>query len=444
MTELLARQIEDLRLLVGSNRDPEGRAFAQLADALRRDGRLREALAVALEGVEQHPRFTPGHVVLGWIAQDSGDWATAEAAFRKTVDLDPGNAFGLFGLGRILAARGEDRGVELVELARELDPGLDARAPAPEVPDTAPPPEPPPTAEEGATADSLEALPFVALADLAPDSPAAEMEALPFVALADLAPDEEDEPPFISLADLAPEPAASEEREAPFVSLADLAPEPAPAEEAEGPFLSLAELAPESTPAEATDEVSPDPAPPVDSPPEPAPPVQVSPEPLPLVETAPQPSSSGGPVVTRTMADLLVRQGLFAQAEDVYRQLLADAPGDPDLLARLGELEELKASAGSSPPAPGDGGDAPSPTTSGPPSNAGIPPVPEVPHPDEESLLAVEPHPDLPSPFHMDDEEEGADEPAGSQPVAGYFDSLLSWSPGHRPESPADDDEPRS
>jgi len=44
------------------------------------------------------------------------------------------------------------------------------------------------------------------------------------------------------------------------------------------------------------------------------------------------------PVVTETMAELYVRQGLMAEARDVYEQLLRQRPGDPKLQARLTDL----------------------------------------------------------------------------------------------------------
>lgn len=45
------------------------------------------------------------------------------------------------------------------------------------------------------------------------------------------------------------------------------------------------------------------------------------------------------PVVTETMAELYVAQGLLDEARDTYRKLLAQRPGDPGLLARLAALE---------------------------------------------------------------------------------------------------------
>jgi tetratricopeptide (TPR) repeat protein len=45
------------------------------------------------------------------------------------------------------------------------------------------------------------------------------------------------------------------------------------------------------------------------------------------------------PVVTETMADLYVRQGLVNEAREVYQQLLAQRPGDPGLMRKLADLE---------------------------------------------------------------------------------------------------------
>ena len=45
------------------------------------------------------------------------------------------------------------------------------------------------------------------------------------------------------------------------------------------------------------------------------------------------------PVVTQTMAEVYVKQGLIDSALKVYRELLAQRPEDPQLLSRIAELE---------------------------------------------------------------------------------------------------------
>ncbi len=56
---------------------------------------------------------------------------------------------------------------------------------------------------------------------------------------------------------------------------------------------------------------------------------------------APEPEvDPPSPLVTETMAEVYAAQGHFDQARDVYRQLLADSPGDEGLQTRLAALEE--------------------------------------------------------------------------------------------------------
>ena len=45
--------------------------------------------------------------------------------------------------------------------------------------------------------------------------------------------------------------------------------------------------------------------------------------------------SKDADLLTRTMADLYAEQGLRREAAEIYEELLKDAPGDPELLARL-------------------------------------------------------------------------------------------------------------
>lgn len=121
--------------------------------------------------------------------------------------MDPENVEVLFGLGRIMASRGEEIGVELVERARALDPTA-GRTTAPA----------PPAAPSGTDVD------VVSIADLAPDvAVPSGMDAAPVndeadvISIADLAPDvvaeidehdddgdEDDSPGIMPMSELAP------------------------------------------------------------------------------------------------------------------------------------------------------------------------------------------------------------------------------------------------
>jgi tetratricopeptide (TPR) repeat protein len=52
------------------------------------------------------------------------------------------------------------------------------------------------------------------------------------------------------------------------------------------------------------------------------------------------------PVVTQTMAELYARQGLVAEARDIYQRLLEDDPGNNDLRTRLANLSRQPAPSG--------------------------------------------------------------------------------------------------
>ena len=388
MTEALTHEIEELRRLMGSPRDPHGRVFAQLGDALRRSGSHREALSLLLDGVAEHPNFSPGHLVLAWTAQESGDLEVARAAYERTVQLDPENPNGIFGLGALLDRAGDPRGEAMMQEAESLDRRVRVLAP-----------RLPLDAEYGGapSATPLEDLPFVSLRDLAPDDGDPALAGLPFVSLTDLAPEvSEDDLGDVALAAL------------PFVPLGELAPDTEPedagpveepgqeADFEELPFVAVEELAPGGPEAMALDEAS------VGE----------------LDEEEDEPL--GGPLVTRTMGELLVRQGLMTQAVEVFEQLVEDEPEDHALRARL---EELHSALGDEPAEP---------TLSGPRDGKSR-------HVDAESAHpSVDPprhHPPVPSPFHLV-EEDGDDDEGEGPPVGDYFARLLAWTP----RRPTEDD----
>lgn len=388
MPEALSREIQELRLLMGSPRDPDGRVFAQLGNALRKAGELDEAEEVLREGLEHHPHFTPGHLTLGWVALESGDLEEARTRFQRTLDLDPQNPFGLLGLGRILEVFGDESGVALVEQALELHPTAEALTPA--VPEAQ---------------RRLYGLPFLSLADLAPPEPVMDEDEL-----RDL--------PFTPLSGLAPDPVPGEDLSSlPFMSLWDLRPEPeVPALDLELELAAGAlepdevevEEASEDMRAEEREEDEPD-----------------------VTDEGQDEDAEGADAtpVTRTMAELLMRQGLLERATEVYRQLLERTPGDPDLVQRLNELQALQGSVGAEP----DRGDH---TLAAPPSSPALPGHPQPDSHDSEevhpSIAMPEPDPDTPSPYAWDEEgDDSVESPPPESSAGAYFGRLLAWTSGN-------------
>ncbi len=119
----LEAQIRILQEHYWSDADPDGRGFVSLADAYRRMGKHREALRILRDGLSRHPDYASGHVVRGWVHLEEGDSEDAETAFRAALEVDAENVAALRGLGDLLLERGmlEEALAAFQELIR-LDP----------------------------------------------------------------------------------------------------------------------------------------------------------------------------------------------------------------------------------------------------------------------------------------------------------------------------------
>jgi tetratricopeptide (TPR) repeat protein len=122
VADSLEREIQGLRGLLHTDRDPEGRAFVPLADAYRRARDLDRALEVVSIGLERHPTLASAYVVEARVHQDRGDSEQAAAAWERVLELDAENSEALAGLGALLAGAGDSaRAAPLLDKARTLD-----------------------------------------------------------------------------------------------------------------------------------------------------------------------------------------------------------------------------------------------------------------------------------------------------------------------------------
>jgi tetratricopeptide (TPR) repeat protein len=108
VTEALQQEIRTLRSLYQSERDPEGRVFAPLADAYRRAGQIPEAFRLLKEGLPRHPEFVTGHVVAAQLYVEQGLAEEGAIAARRALELDHENVNALQSLLSVLGARGEE------------------------------------------------------------------------------------------------------------------------------------------------------------------------------------------------------------------------------------------------------------------------------------------------------------------------------------------------
>ncbi len=457
VTESPEREIRELRSLFWSDRDPDGRAFAPLADAYKRAGDLRQALELLKDGLDRHPGFSTGHVVSARVHFAGGLIEEAALAARRALELDGENVDALYTLAEALDANGDSAGAaEMRGRLKALDPDL--------VAEPARPAEHADAAGERATAE-----PTLDIAALAPDEPEeATATEGPVWDVSALAPDEPEEAAVLDIGALAPDeevvpggaapgweaagdegstaaealeesvwdidalaPEEAVEEAGPEVesvwdvdALAPEEPEEAPAVAArppEEPAWDMKALAPGEPEEESATDSADEPAWDVDA----LAPAEAVEEAVPEEESAwdlegfaSEPpegepdegtealfADDGETMYTRTMAELFVRQGLDDRALDVYRHLLEEDPRDPDLIDRIARLEA------------GSGAER---------------------EEEEESEIQArhlaasgEGGHDVDTPFTWT-EDEGPEGRSAGPPIGEYFRRMLAWAPSER------------
>ncbi|HLF55688.1 MAG TPA: tetratricopeptide repeat protein, partial [Thermoanaerobaculia bacterium] len=70
-------------------RDKSSRLFLQLAEELRRAGRIGEAIEVLVDGLLYHPDSVAGLVAMGRCRLDQGDEREAVRVLERAVERDP-------------------------------------------------------------------------------------------------------------------------------------------------------------------------------------------------------------------------------------------------------------------------------------------------------------------------------------------------------------------
>ena len=99
MSKNLLKIIEDYRRLL--QKDPNSKAFAPLAEALRENAEFQQAEIVAANGIRRHPDYVGGYVALGRILIEQSRFAEAGPILSKAVELDPQNLLALQLIGTL-------------------------------------------------------------------------------------------------------------------------------------------------------------------------------------------------------------------------------------------------------------------------------------------------------------------------------------------------------
>jgi hypothetical protein len=135
-------RVEELRKRL--EKDPGSRLFAQLAEELRKDGQLEDAIDVCHAGLAKHPNYPSARITLGRALLDSGDPAAARVELESVVQGAPDNILARKLLDECLATLGPQAGIPApVRPPAVAPPAVAPAAVAP--PAVAHPPTPPAT-----------------------------------------------------------------------------------------------------------------------------------------------------------------------------------------------------------------------------------------------------------------------------------------------------------
>ncbi len=87
--------------------DPGSRLFVALADEYRKIGRVRDALGALQKGLLAHPGYVAAQVALGRAYLEADQTTDAIATFTRVLAADPGNLVAAKSLAEIYLARGD-------------------------------------------------------------------------------------------------------------------------------------------------------------------------------------------------------------------------------------------------------------------------------------------------------------------------------------------------
>lgn len=105
-------------------KEPGSRLFAQLAEELRKEGELAQAIRVCREGLLRHPSYPSARMTLGRALLDTGAWAEARTEFDAVLKAAPDNILASRFLAECHEGLGElDRAVEQYQATLRYVPG---------------------------------------------------------------------------------------------------------------------------------------------------------------------------------------------------------------------------------------------------------------------------------------------------------------------------------
>jgi tetratricopeptide (TPR) repeat protein len=342
-------RIEELKKKFDEN---PRRYFAPLANEYRKAGDLQQAIAICQAHLPQQPGHMSGHIVYGQALFEARQFDQARTVFETALALDPENLIALRYLGDIAFELGDRSGARSwYTRVLETDPRNEeiAALMAAMGEDRAPPREAAPAAPVEAPAAAAGASGSPTAAAKGPDTLRAAAESPRDAAPAASSADAELEKLFARPASPPPT-SAPPPQPGSFSPLSAFgaAKEGPPSLEQPAPSLSGDALARPTFDAQRGDDT------PLQNPPRESAAVPSG------ARQPPQAAAGGTGFVTETMAQLYLKQGFPDRALGVYRELVAQNPGDRALRERMERIErEMRSGAAGRDMGVGAAGSAP-------------------------------------------------------------------------------------
>ncbi len=115
-------RLEELKSVV--QRDPGSRQFLALAEELRKDGEFAEAIQALENGLRFHPDYVAAHVALGRVFREIGRIEDALKAFLDALKIDGENLVAIKQAALLYVEKGDRiEAVKKLKLYRGLNPG---------------------------------------------------------------------------------------------------------------------------------------------------------------------------------------------------------------------------------------------------------------------------------------------------------------------------------
>ncbi|NLD93479.1 MAG: tetratricopeptide repeat protein [Fibrobacter sp.] len=111
-------------LMTRFNKNPQSLVFSRLADEYRKDGNYSKAIEVCINGLQNHPSYITGRIVLGMCYTEQGNHQAAIQEFLAAIVLDRKNQGAMKQLADLFNRQGNSQTAgELYHMLSKLDPG---------------------------------------------------------------------------------------------------------------------------------------------------------------------------------------------------------------------------------------------------------------------------------------------------------------------------------